>query len=117
LAEITAGARSAPEARAANALKRARLGPFEQNASVGRYIVDFLWRELRAVLEVDSIEYHFDARDWAGTLSRHRELETLGYSVIHIRPSELVDESRFVDSIRRWLAARRSMINTAAAAL
>jgi very-short-patch-repair endonuclease len=117
LTEITAGARSAPEARAASALKRARLGPFEQNASIDRYIVDFLWRELRAVLEIDSVEYHFDAHNWAATLSRHRELESLGYSVIHIRPAELTDEVAFVDSIRRWLAARRRLINTAPAAL
>lgn len=114
LAEVSAGARSAQEPRAAHTLNRARLGPFGQNVAIGRYIVDFLWRELRAVLEIDSLEYHFDARDWAGTLSRHRELESLGYSVIHVRPSELTDEAGFVDSIRRWLAARRSVLSAGA---
>jgi very-short-patch-repair endonuclease len=106
LAEIGMGARSAPEARAAKIMRRAGLEPFEQNVAVGPYVVDFLWRPLRAVLEIDSVEYHFSPGDWQRTLSRHRELESLGFSVIHVRPSELDDERGFVDAIRRWLVGR-----------
>jgi very-short-patch-repair endonuclease len=65
LGDLGYGAWSAPEARAGRSLRAGGLGPFEQNAAVigadGQvYFVDFLWRELRAILEVDSREHHFD---------------------------------------------------------
>lgn len=58
------------------------------------------------MLEIDSVEYHFDAANWARTLTRHRELESLGYSVIHMRPAEIRDEAAFIAAIRDWLAGR-----------
>ena len=113
LADVAAGAASAPEARAATALRRAGLEPFEQNARIdtpggGCYFADFLWRELRAVLEIDSVEYHFNQADWARTLRRHRELEALGYSVIHLRPAEVQDEACFIAVVEQWLRSRRN---------
>ena len=112
LTEIQQGAASAPEARAGAALRKAELGPFEQNARIdlpggGYYVADFLWRELRAVLEIDSVEYHFDQAEWARTLRRHRELEAAGYSVIHMRPAEVRNEASFVRAVESWLAGRR----------
>ncbi len=49
---------------------RGSVPPFELNVPIvdeyGRllYVVDMLWRELRAALEVDSREYHFGVEDW-----------------------------------------------------
>jgi hypothetical protein len=111
LGDLGYGAWSAPEARAGRSLRAAGLGPFEQNAAItgthGRtYVVDFLWRELLAILEIDSQEHHFDAPAWKATQVRHRELETLGYSVVHMPPSEVRDEARFIADVRRWLAGR-----------
>ena len=70
LADALAGARSVAEATAIRRLSRPGIPPFEVNVelSVGRWVVvvDVYWRELRAVLEVDSREYHFSETDWKG---------------------------------------------------
>lgn len=109
--EVTLGAASAPEARAASPLRAARVPAFEQNVPVTvgarRYVADFLWRELWAILEIDSRDYHFAPRDWQATLRRHAELETAGYSVIHVPPAELRDGDEFVQRVKQWLAGRR----------
>lgn len=108
--EVTAGSQSAPEAKAACLLDAAGLGPFEQNAPLmiaGRtYRPDFLWRALRAILEIDSFEHHFLRRDWQRTLDRHFVLEAAGYSVIHVPPSALEDRAAFVARVRVWLTSR-----------
>jgi very-short-patch-repair endonuclease len=83
---------------------------FEQNAAVivgaACYVADFLWRELWAILEIDGRDYHFSPPEWQATLRRHAELETAGYSVIHVVPSQLRDADDFIRRVSRWLAAR-----------
>ena len=114
--DVGAGAWSAPEARAARLLRRAGVPPFEQNVRIelpgGGYLVaDFLWRELRAILEIDSVENHFDPADWEATMDRHLVLETLGYSVAHRRPSAIRNyPQRFIRDIAAWLASRAERI-------
>jgi hypothetical protein len=119
IADMATGAWSAPEARAARLLRRAGVPPFEQNVRIrlpgGRtVIVDFLWRELRAVLEIDSIEHHFAPADLDATMDRHLLLETLGLSVIHRSPRVVATEpARFVRDVALRLDARRlAVINT-----
>lgn len=112
LAEVGLGAASAPEARAACALRNAPDVPaFEQNVELRlpsgrRYVADFYWRVLRAVLEIDSVEYHLEAADWRATMDRHLDLTTIGLSVVHRPPSALRDEAGFVHGIATWLANR-----------
>lgn len=113
LVEVGFGAASAPEARAATALRRAGIGGFEQNvtldlASGVRWIADFYWPKLRAILEIDSVEYHFRGADWTRTLDRDLSLTSHGYSVIHRPPSALRNERRFVADIQAWLAGREA---------
>lgn len=116
LAEVAGGAWSAPEARAARLLRRAGVPPFEQNARIdlpggGHYVADFLWRELRAILEIDSVEHHFDLADWEATMDRHLVLETIGYSVAHRPPSAVQTyPDRFVRDVAAWLAGRQRWI-------
>lgn len=111
--EVGAGAWSAPEARAARLLRRAGVPPFEQNARIdlpgGRYyIADFLWRDLWAILEIDSVENHFDPADWSATMDRHLVLETIGFSVTHRPPSAVnTYPGRFVRDVTAWLASRQ----------
>lgn len=113
LGEVGWGAASAPEARAAAILRRAGITGFVQNARVClpngsvRY-VDFYWPALRACLEIDSVEWHFDQRAWTGTWDRHLDLTKFGYSVIHRPPSALDDERRFVHDVADWLAGREA---------
>jgi very-short-patch-repair endonuclease len=112
LQEVRAGAWSAPEARAARILRRAKVPIFEQNARIdlpggGHIVVDFLWRDLRAVLEIDSIRHHSDAPDRDATDDRHAVLETLGYSVIHRSPHMVTNRpAEFAQSTAAWLNAR-----------
>jgi len=88
--------------------------PFEQNARVdlpgGRFVVvDFLWRGLRAILEVDSREHHGSPPDADATAERHIALETPGYSVIHCSPAVIVKHpARFTAGVASWLAAREA---------
>jgi very-short-patch-repair endonuclease len=117
--EVADGAWSAPEARAARLLRAAHVPPFEQNAVIelggGRYvIVDFLWRALHAVLEIDSDEHHGLPADADATGTRHIDLETLGYSVVHRRPVFVQRRpAAFTAGIAQWLAARAAYLGVA----
>lgn len=114
--EAAGGAWSAPEARAARVLRAAHVPPFEQNARIdlpgGRWlIVDFLWRGLRAVLEIDSDEHHGLPGDADETSDRHLVLETLGFSVVHRRPRFVVKQPReFASGVLSWLAGRAALL-------
>jgi len=116
LADVAEGAWSAPEARAARLLRAAHVPPFEQNARIdlpaGRhYIADFLWPDLRAVLEIDSVEYHLNPATWKATMNRQLALETLGFSVAHRPPSAVCDHPQcFVQEISAWLATRATLL-------
>jgi very-short-patch-repair endonuclease len=120
--EVGGGAWSAPEARAATLMRRARLPRFEQNAPIElsngqRLVVDFLWRELRAVLEIDSDAHHSLAGDADWTSDRHLLLATDGFSVIHRTPRYVIKRpATFVDGVGRWLAARTRELAAAGAA-
>lgn len=110
--EVGGGAWSAPEARAARLMRAAGITGFKPNAAIrlpeGReLIVDFLWRRLRAVLEIDSAEYHEAPADDDYTSDRHLLLETAGFSVIHRKPRMIATRPKhFTDGIAAWLAAR-----------
>lgn len=113
LAEVGWGAASAPEAKAARILRRAGLTGFVQNAEIrlsdgSLRRVDFYWPAVRAVLEIDSVEWHFGVDEWAGTWDRHLDVTTNGYSVIHRPPSALADAGRFVRDVSAWLAGREA---------
>lgn len=113
LEEVGAGAASAPEARAARILTSAGITGFLQNAEVqlpdgSRRVIDFLWPELRACLEIDSVEYHFTREDWARTWDRHLDLTSVGYAVIHRPPSALASPAKFVADVRAFLGGREA---------
>lgn len=113
LADITDGARSVAEATAADSLRAARVPRFEMNEPIlnrnGRvvFIADFLWRTLRAVLEIDSKQHHFFESDWRATMRRHNALTAAGYAVTHWAPAEIVaDPTAFGNAVRLWLSTR-----------
>jgi very-short-patch-repair endonuclease len=105
--DLTAGARSAPEGRAARSLRKAKLDGFVQNAEIRvgtrSFVADFLWEEVGAILEIDSREYHFTERDWQQTLRRDQILQSAGYAVLHVTPAQLHDEAEFIAIVRAWL--------------
>jgi very-short-patch-repair endonuclease len=114
ITDADADAWSAPEARAAAILRRARVPRFEQNARIdlpdGTYvIVDFYWRDLRAVLEIDSDAHHWlDPADRDATSRRQSTLQTYGYTVMSRRPSAIIrSPQQFRGDVEAWLAGRR----------
>jgi hypothetical protein len=113
LSDALDGARSEAEARAARRLAREPLPSFELNVPIvdadGNElgVVDALWRELRAVLEIDSREYHFSERDWKKTMARHNRLTRCGLALTHYPPSDVNGRGRgWLDEIGEWLRAR-----------
>jgi hypothetical protein len=115
LQDVVGGAKSIAEAEAVALLRRRRdIPPFEVNALIrnraGRVVAeaDVLWRDLRAVLEIDSREFHFGEDDWKRTTARHNLLTRLGYTVVHYQPSVIRRAPRaWVDEVAEWLAGVR----------
>jgi very-short-patch-repair endonuclease len=90
-------------------LRRAHIAAFTQNAEIhagGRWFVaDFLWDGLRAVLEIDSTEHHLSPEDHTKTLECDQQLQAAGYVVLHVKPSQLPNASRFVQLVAASLDA------------
>ncbi len=92
LADVDAGARSAPEAEVADLLRRDnQLRPFLLNPELridgewlGRPDVWFPGRGLG--LEVDSVRHHTGSLSFGSTMQRHRRFERLGLTLLHMTP-------------------------------
>jgi very-short-patch-repair endonuclease len=61
--------------------RRHRLPRPEVNVRIGRYEVDFLWREQRLIVETDGYRYHRGAQAFEDDRERDLELHSLGYDV------------------------------------
>ncbi len=114
------GARSVAEADAARRLAAGPIPPFELNVPIvdqrGNllYVVDELWRELRAAVEIDSREYHADPNDWEHMLARHNDLTRWGLAVLHYPPKLVTAPgSRFVRDVGDWLHRRSDDLGVA----
>jgi hypothetical protein len=118
LSDALDGARSAAEAVAARRMSGARLPAFELNVPLVRhgvvvYVADVLWRALRAVLEVDSREYHFNETAWKRTMRRHNALTRAGLAVTHYPPSVVTGRDReWLVDVAEWLSARAAELAT-----
>jgi hypothetical protein len=113
LSDVIDGALSIAEAEVIDLLRSVGVPPFEVNAPVydarGRllYRVDFLWRDLKAIVEVDSREFHFGEDEWKSTMQRHNVLTAMGYAVTHYPPSVIRARQRaWAADVAGWLAAR-----------
>jgi hypothetical protein len=113
LLDVLDGARSIAEAEAADALSSATVPAFEQNVDVqdatGRLVAetDVLWRELRAVAEIDSREFHFSDGDWEKTLARHNLLTRGGLALEHYTPRTIRSNPKaWAAEVESWLRGR-----------
>lgn len=110
--DVLDGARSIAEAEAVDWLRRVDVPGFECNVPIvaGGVVVsvaDILWRELRAIAEIDSGEFHFHEEDWKRTGRRHNRLTTAGLALEHYPPSEIRGRKLpWARDVEQWLRAR-----------
>jgi len=72
--------------------RRHRLPRPEVNVPVGPYLIDFLWREERLVVETDSYRYHRGEVAFQDDHVRDLELMRLGYGVLRLSEVQ-IDET------------------------
>jgi len=76
------GTRSDPERAFLRLCRRHRLPRPDLNVRIGRFTVDFLWREQRLVVETDAWSSHRGAQAFEDDHERDLELGSLGYRVL-----------------------------------
>lgn len=118
ISDLFADVHSVAEAEAVELLRNIGITGFQANAAIigttGQvlYCADLLWPELRAIVEIDSREFHFTEAEWKQTMERHNALTDLGYAVKHYPPS--VIRSRGVGwawEVARWLDSRAATLS------
>lgn len=77
-------------------LKAAGLPQPEVNQRVAGYEVDFLWREQRMILEVDSYTFHGHRQAFERDRRKSMALEDAGFHVIRVTARQLIDEPLWV---------------------
>ena len=99
------GTRSRPERRMLRMLRDAGLPEPETNVRIGRWEVDFLWRDAGFVLEVDAYSTH--SSTWAFERDRRKsaELEDLGLTVHRVTRRQLdLNATPTIARVRRAVA-------------
>jgi very-short-patch-repair endonuclease len=92
------------ERRFLSLCRRHRIPAPEVNARVGRFEVDFLWREQRVVAETDGFEFHRDRAAFETDRARDAELQALGFRVLRFTYRAVRDEAgKVAGTLRRVL--------------
>jgi very-short-patch-repair endonuclease len=82
-----------------------RFPPPETNVKLGRWEVDFLWRDQRLVVEVDSFAYHRGSIAFEDDYARDLDLRSRGYTVLRFADAQIEAEpARVVADVARALA-------------
>lgn len=90
--------------------RRYRLAPPEVNVRIGPYLVDFLWRERRLVVETDSYLYHRGEVAFQEDRARELGLMRRGFEVLRLSELQL-DEGPA--EVAKVLAARLALAGDA----
>jgi very-short-patch-repair endonuclease len=112
LDEVGEGARSAPEAALARALRRQRLPSYRLDVDLydrdGRWLarVDLAFLTLRLVVEVDGERWHLSADRWVADVARHTRLEAQGWTVLRYPASRVLADPDGVAAEIAAVAAR-----------
>lgn len=112
LAELAAGIKSEAERDLKYRIERSGLEQPMYNASLylldGTFLgmVDTWWQRAGVAGEVDSRQYHFEAKDYQETLQRHNRIESAGVHLLHFLPMDIrQDWPKIRTSLRDALAA------------
>jgi very-short-patch-repair endonuclease len=112
LSEVAEGARSAPEAVLARALRGSSLPPYRLNADVrdddGTWLArgDLVIEELKLVVEVDGQRWHLSGDRWVADVERHTRLEAKGWTVLRYPASRVLRDAPGVVAEIEAVAAR-----------
>jgi very-short-patch-repair endonuclease len=91
--------------------RRHRLPPPEVNVRVGRFLVDFLWRDQRLAVETDGYRYHRGRQAFEDDRARDLELRARGFEVIRLSETQVAEEPRSVaETLRPILASSRHRV-------
>jgi very-short-patch-repair endonuclease len=84
--------RSELERRFLQLCRRHRLPSPEVNAPVGNYVVDFLWRRSRLIVETDGYRYHRGQATFEHDHARQARLVAAGYEVLRFTWRQIADD-------------------------
>jgi very-short-patch-repair endonuclease len=79
-----------------NLCRRHRLPAPEVNVPIAQYLVDFLWRDRRLIVETDSYVYHRGEEAFQDDHSRDLDLKGLAYEVVRISERQINEEPKKV---------------------
>jgi very-short-patch-repair endonuclease len=88
--------RSEAERRLLTLVRAGGLPAPETNVRIGRYEVDFVWRDSALIVEVDGYRFHSGRDAFERDRRRDAELQALGYRVMRVTWRQLVDEPEAV---------------------
>jgi very-short-patch-repair endonuclease len=84
--------RSEAERRFLALVREARLPAPMVNAHVAGYLVDFLWRDSRLIVEIDGYRFHSSRAAFERDRLRDAELNAAGFRVVRVTWRQLVEE-------------------------
>jgi very-short-patch-repair endonuclease len=93
--------RSELERRFLRLCRRHRLPAPEVNAGIGAFVVDFVWRRRRLIVETDGYRYHRGRQAFEDDRVRDIELRLLGYEVLRFTHRQVVNDSATVAAALR----------------
>jgi len=99
--------RSEAEARFLALVREAGLPAPECNVRIGRHEVDFLWRALAVVVEVDGYRYHSSRLRFEGDRRKDADLVAGGLTVLHLSWRQITEEA-MATAVRLGLALARA---------
>lgn len=96
--------RSELEARFLRLCRRHRIPKPEVNVRIGPFVVDFVWRERRLIVELDGYRAHGTRTSFEADRARDLRLKLLGYEVLRITWRQLAaDPAGIATTLRRVL--------------
>jgi very-short-patch-repair endonuclease len=88
------GTRSELEHRFLRLCQRHRLPPPEVNVRVGDFVVDFLWRDQRVIVETDGYRFHRGRQAFEDDRARDLALRLQGYQMLRLSYMQVVEEPK-----------------------
>jgi very-short-patch-repair endonuclease len=83
--------------------RRHQLSEPEVNVRVDRFLVDFLWRDHRLIVETDGYKYHRGRAAFLSDHDRDLKLRALDYEVIRLSEEQLNEPAFAIDVLRKSL--------------